>query len=122
MESAICHQGGVCTAIRTNIRIGDVNGMIDPQNARVEFGFSSTGKSKTTAATRGITTRNCVCCPSCSELTIAPTAAYMVLYKAYPSRKNTANAIKVVGERTCLTCAPAANTCSPVRMDAVVAP
>src|SRR5215472_15857415 len=46
-----------------------------------------------TDAIKGMATRNCNCCVSCSELAMAPTAAYMVLNRVKPSKKNTGKQI-----------------------------
>ena len=75
MESPTCHHTGICTATRVNIIRGEVSGKIEAQKAIVELGYWITLNMMTRAAAKGITARNCNCCASCSEFTIAPMAA-----------------------------------------------
>src|SRR5215467_10410085 len=91
MESAICHPGTwpCCMEMRLNITSGDVKGKREPKIAIDEFGCWKILAMKITARIMGIITRNCICCASCSELTMDPTAAQSVLYKTYPNRKYT---------------------------------
>ena len=73
--------------MRTNIKIGAVRGKMDVQNASGVFGSRITALANTEQRISGIITGHCSCCASSSEFTIAPTAAYIVLYSRYPSRK-----------------------------------
>ena len=89
IEMAICHHGGVLATMRTYIRMGAKNGTIESHSAIPLSGVRMTFVSRMMGMMSGMVTKNCHCCASCSEFTIAPSAAYKLLYSMNPSRKNT---------------------------------
>src|SRR5882757_5309141 len=84
IERTICHAGGSCTAIRSNISTGAQKGNIDTATDMNESAEVATGKIKADAAISGSKITKFHCCASSTELNAAPTPAKIDAYRRNP--------------------------------------
>ena len=98
-ERTTC-QNGTPKGMRAIITIGDVNGIIEPQNDKLLLGYWNVCVINISPSIKGIVIGMISCCVSVSFSTADPMAANIDAYNKYPPKKNKINVINMVNQGT----------------------